>query len=228
MSRPWLSIILPVLNEAPTLVEALHRLESWRAAGAEVIVVDGGSTDQSRELAAAGADRVLAAPRGRATQMNAGAAASAADLLLFLHADTALPAAAQAALRALPQAPCWGRFDVELDAPGLALRVVAAMMNWRSRLTGIATGDQAIFVSRGLFERCGAYPPIPLMEDIALSAQLRRLCKPACLRPRVRTSARRWVQGGVLRTVLLMWGLRLAYFMGVAPARLAVWYRQVR
>ena len=228
MSRPWLSIILPVLNEAQTLAEALRRLEPWRAAGAEVIVVDGGSTDNSRELAAADADRVVAAPRGRALQMNAGAAASAADLLVFLHADTTLPEEVPAALRAMHTQTCWGRFDVALDAPGLLLRTVETMMNWRSRLTGIATGDQAIFVSRSLFERCGAYPPIPLMEDIALSTQLRRLCKPTCLRARVRTSARRWVQGGILRTVLLMWGLRFAFFVGVAPARLAVWYRQVR
>ena len=228
MSRPWLSIILPVLNEAQTLGEALHRLQPWRAAGAEVIVVDGGSTDGSGELAATSADRVIAAPRGRAVQMNASAAASTGDLLLFLHADTALPEAAQRVLRTLPNPLGWGRFDVALDAPGLALRVVATMMNWRSRLTGIATGDQAIFVSRELFAQSGGYASLPLMEDIALSTQLRRRCRPVCLRLRVLTSARRWVQGGVLRTVLLMWGLRLAYFMGVAPARLADWYRHVR
>lgn len=228
MSQPWLSIILPVLNEAQTLAQTLQALAPWRAAGAEVIVVDGGSSDGTLALARAGADRVIAAPRGRAIQMNTGAAASTGRLLLFLHADTSLPDAARGDLFARHDQPCWGRFDVELDSPARALRVVGAMMNWRSRLTGIATGDQAIFVSRDLFVSCGGFPEIPLMEDIALSARLRARAAPICLRARVTTSARRWREGGVIRTVLLMWGLRLAYTLGVSPTRLAAWYRHVR
>lgn len=228
MSQPWLSIVLPVLDEARTLHHTLHPLQPWRSAGAEIIVVDGGSTDGTPAIAAAGADQVIAAARGRALQMNAGAAASSGDLLLFLHADTRLPDEALGCLQAHRHQRCWGRFDVELDSPARALRVVGAMMNWRSRLTGIATGDQGMFVSRDLFAACGGFPAIPLMEDIALSRSLRARAAPICLRMRVKTSARRWQQGGVVRTVLLMWGLRLAYFLGVSPARLAVWYRHTR
>ncbi|MCF8179727.1 MAG: TIGR04283 family arsenosugar biosynthesis glycosyltransferase [Sulfuritalea sp.] len=222
---PDLSIVMPVLNEAAQIVERLQGLQRLRAEGAELIVVDGGSADGTAHLADALADRVLTAARGRAAQMNAGAAASSGRLLLFLHADTCLPQNAKPALfKAFNAGDVWGRFDVQIDSAQPILRIVGHMMNWRSRLTGIATGDQAIFVSRDVFERAGGFPDLPLMEDIALSGTLKRIAPPACLRERVTTSARRWEKHGVLRTVVLMWYLRAAYFLGANPAQLALRY----
>ena len=219
---PELSIIVPVLDEAPQIAERLKRLQALRAQGVELIVVDGGSVDGTAELASALADRVLISARGRATQMNAGAAASQGRVLLFLHADTTLPETAlQAVLTAVRAGATWGRFDVRIDGRQLLLRIVERMMNWRSRLTGIATGDQAIFVRREVFERAGAYPDLPLMEDIALASALKRLAPPACLGESVITSGRRWEMHGVARTILLMWWLRAAYFLGADPTRLA-------
>lgn len=217
-----LAIIIPVLDEAPRIGGLLRGLQEMRRAGVEVIVADGGSQDGTPELAAGLASRVVQAPRGRALQMNAGAAASRGDLLLFLHADTELPPGAARAIAAATSAGAqWGRFDVRIDGPHPLLRVVERMMNWRSRITGIATGDQAIFVRRELFDRVGGYPPLPLMEDIRLCELLNRLAPPACLRESVSTSGRRWEKNGVLRTVLLMWWLRAAFFLGADPARLA-------
>ena len=210
-----LSIVMPVLDEAAEIEAALQALAPYRARGVEVIVIDGGSSDGTAELARPLADRVIAAQRGRSLQMNAGAAAARGDVLLFLHADTRLPENAdRLVLDGLARSGrSWGRFDVRFDGGGL-LRVVAAMMNLRSRSTGIATGDQALFVTRAAFERAGGFPPIALMEDVALSARLKRAGKPLALRARVTTSARRWRAHGTLRTVLLMWRLRLAYFFG--------------
>lgn len=220
-----LSIVMPVLNEAEQIVERLQALQTLRVEGAELIVADGGSSDGTARLAEALADRVITAPRGRAAQMNAGAAASRGRQLLFLHADTRLPEnAAQALLKAFNTGDAWGRFDVRIEGEQTLLRVVERMMNWRSRLTGIATGDQAIFVDRDIFERAGGFPDLPLMEDIALSAALKRIAPPACLRERVTTSGRRWEKHGVMRTILLMWWLRAAYFLGADPARLALRY----
>ncbi|TRZ92513.1 MAG: glycosyltransferase [Rhodocyclaceae bacterium] len=219
---PDLSIIMPVLDEAPQIVERLVRLQTLRATGVELIVADGGSNDGTAQLAGALADRVLVAPPGRAAQMNAGAAASQGRVLLFLHADTTLPETAlTAVLTAIGDGASWGRFDVRIDSRHPLLRLVERMMNWRSRLTGIATGDQAIFVRREVFERVGAYPDLPLMEDIALSAALKRLTPPACLRNTVLTSARRWQERGVLPTILLMWRLRAAFYFGTDPQHLA-------
>jgi rSAM/selenodomain-associated transferase 2 len=223
--KPDLSIIVPVLDEAPQIVDRLTRLQALRAQGAELIVVDGGSIDDTAQLAGALADRVLASARGRAAQMNAGAAASQGRVMLFLHVDTALPETAlQAMLAAVAAGASWGRFDVRIDGRHPLLRAVERMMNWRSRLTGIATGDQAIFVRREVFEAVGGYADLPLMEDIALSATLKRLAPPACLRDTVVTSDRRWEEHGVLRTVLLMWWLRCAFFFGADPKRLALRY----
>ncbi len=220
--RADLSIIMPVLDEAPQIVEHLLRLQAWRAKGVELIVVDGGSSDGTPALAGPLADRVLTAPRGRAAQMNAGAAAGQAAVLLFLHADTALPANAVTALRtAMDDGAAWGRFDVRIDGRQPLLRLVEGLMNLRSRLTGIATGDQAIFVRREAFDLVGGYADLPLMEDIALSAALKKLAAPACLHETVLTSGRRWERHGVLRTIVLMWWLRAAYFLGADPARLA-------
>ena len=221
-----LSVVIPCLNEADGIVAALDRLQPLRRRGVEVIVVDGGSSDGSAALAAPLADRVLAAPRGRASQMNAGATVARGPVLLFLHADCALPADGDRLIVDGLQASgkYWGRFDVNLDGAHPLLRLIAFMMNWRSRLTGIATGDQGIFVTRARYDAVGGFPAIPLMEDIALSKSLKTCGAPLCLRARITTSGRRWERHGVLRTVLLMWRLRFAYFRGAEPADLAVRY----
>jgi len=224
-----LSIIVPVLNEEAGIVAALDALAGYRRHGHEAIVVDGGSSDRTAELARPLSDAVIAAPRGRAAQMNAGAAQAAGDTLLFLHADTRLPAAADGAIvDGLRQSGRrWGRFDIAIVGKSPMLRIVAATMNLRSRLSGIATGDQAIFVTRDAFAECGGYPDIPLMEDIALSRRLKRASRPLCLKARATTSGRRWEQRGILRTILLMWRLRLAYFLGAEPHALARRYGYV-
>ena len=215
-----LSIVMPVLNEAAGIAAALAALAPLRARDAEVIVVDGGSRDGTPDLARPLADRVLTAPRGRALQMNAGATAATGDAVLFLHADTRLPDDADALVfAALKNMRVWGRFDVRF-ADG-ALPLVAASMNVRSRLSGIATGDPALFMTRNAFSRAGGFPEIALMEDVALSACLKHLSRPACLRARVTTSPRRLRRHGTLRTVLTMWRLRLAFYFGADPNRLA-------
>jgi rSAM/selenodomain-associated transferase 2 len=220
---------MPALNEALGIEATLQSLQPLRAGGVEVIVVDGGSIDDTIRLAAPLADQVATAPRGRASQMNAGAAAARGETLLFLHADTTLPDGAdRLALQALVQSGrLWGRFDARLTPVQPLTAVVGWAMNLRSRLSGIATGDQAIFVRRAAFDRVGGYPDIPLMEDIAISRALRRLSPPACLKAQVQTSARQWRARGVVRTVLLMWRLRLAYFLGADPHRLARRYGYV-
>ncbi len=224
-----LAIVIPVRNEAPVLEPALARLQELRDAGVELIVVDGRSDDGSAGLARGLADRVLCSPAGRASQMNAGAAASDRPLLLFLHIDTELPAGAiPALLAALDGGFDWGRFDAAIEPATPLLRLVAAMMNLRSRATGICTGDQALFMRREAFDAVGGFPRQDLMEDIEISRRLRRLGRPACLRLRVRTSSRRWLRHGVVRTVLLMWWLRLRYALGAEPSALARLYREAR
>jgi rSAM/selenodomain-associated transferase 2 len=222
-----LSIIMPVLDEGERIADALDALAELRALGVEVIVVDGGSQDATVQRARLRADRVLTAPCGRAVQMNAGAAEASGDVLLFLHADTRLPAEAERlVLDGLARSGHdWGRFDVTIEGRPTMLRLVALMMNLRSGITAIATGDQAIFVKRDVFRAVGGYPEIPLMEDIALSKRLKRTGRPLCIRAHVVTSGRRWETHGVWRTILLMWRLRLAYFLGADPARLAKRYR---
>lgn len=223
---PQLSIIMPCFNEASGIAAALARLQPLRRRGAEVIVVDGGSNDASAALAAPLADRVLNARCGRATQMNAGTAVARGDVLLFLHADCALPADADHLIvdGLAASGTQWGRFDVALGGAHPLLPVVACLMNARSRFSGIATGDQGMFVTRGLFAKAGGFPVIPLMEDIALSKLLKAHGAPLCLRQHIIASARRWERRGVLRTVVLMWRLRLAYFLGADPADLALRY----
>lgn len=222
-TQPALSIIIPVLNEADHIVAALQALAPLRARGAEIVVVDGGSADDTPLLAGPLADRVLVSARGRATQMNAGAAAARGDVLLFLHADTRLPADAdRLILEDLAQSQrVWGRFDVTIEGRHQLFPIIAWFMNTRSRLTGIATGDQAMFVTRDAFAAAGGFPEIALMEDIEFARRLKRVSPPLCLRARVITSGRRWEQRGVLRTILLMWRLRLAYFFGADPQDLA-------
>lgn len=218
MDAERLSIIVPALNEAGTIAQALQALAPLRTRGHEVIVVDGGSEDFTRDLAAPFADRVLLAPRGRAKQMNAGAAVATGAALLFLHADTKLPEEADRLVSQALQARVWGRFDVSIESRAPLLGVVAFFMNLRSRASGIATGDQAIFVRRANFT---GFPEIALMEDIAFSKAMKRVSPPACLRQKAVTSGRRWERHGVLRTVLLMWRLRLAFFLGASPDELA-------
>ncbi len=224
-----LSIIIPVLNEAEGLPGLLEHLASL--CDSEVIVVDGGSEDDSRQTALRAGARVIFSERGRARQMNAGAAIAQGDILLFLHADTALPPSAEQLIEnAIRRSGrnseyAWGRFDVRIAGRPLMLRVVATLMNWRSRLTGIATGDQAMFVTRHAFESAGGFPDQPLMEDIELSKRLLALSRPICLRERVVTSGRRWEAHGIWRTIWLMWRLRWAYWRGADADELARLYR---
>jgi rSAM/selenodomain-associated transferase 2 len=225
-----IAVIVPVLNEASRLPALLADLSARDVA--EIIIVDGGSGDGSADLARRSGDervRVLASPRGRARQMNAGAAAARSDVLLFLHADTQLPAAGVQLIRgALAAGARWGRFDVVIAPPSALLHLVQSAMNIRSALTGICTGDQAIFVLRELFREFGGYADLPLMEDIELSRRLKRIGRAARIRAPVLTSARRWQAHGTLRTILGMWRLRLLYRLGVPAERLAPDYSDVR
>jgi rSAM/selenodomain-associated transferase 2 len=218
-----LSIVIPVLNEARDIVTALEALRPLRACGVEIIVVDGGSIDGTVALAQPHADFVIASARGRAAQMNAGAGVARGEVLLFLHADTRLPPDAdQLVLDGLAQSGrAWGRFDVMIEGEHPLLRLVAGAMNLRSRVTGITTGDQAMFVTRVALDAAGGFPDIALMEDITLARKLKRISPPLCLRARVTTSGRRWEERGVVRTMVLMWRLRLAYFLGADPEDLA-------
>ena len=223
---PRLSIIVPVLDEAERIGATLAALAPLRPQGVELIAVDGGSRDTSVARCEGAADAVLVAPRGRARQMNVGARAARGDALLFLHADTALPAQALALISAALVHHAWGRFDVRIDGRARVLPLVAALMNWRSRASGIATGDQAIFMRRAAFDAVGGFPDQPLMEDVEISRRLRARCgAPACLREKVTTSGRRWDQRGAWRTIALMWRLRALYALGVSAERLALSYR---
>ncbi len=229
MPTPPLSLIIPVLNEAATITTTLNRLEPLRQRGTEVIVIDGGSRDGTPELARPHCQKVIDAPSGRARQMNRGAEMASGRVLLFLHADTHLPDNADNHIgKALSRERCWGRFDIHLEGDSRLLPVVARSMNLRSRLTGIATGDQALFMTRAAFDAAGGFPDQPLMEDIAISRRLRRLSPPACLCSRVTSSGRRWDSQGAWRTIWLMWQLRWRYWRGVSPETLAREYRHVR
>ena len=217
-----LSIVIPALNESGNIVATLTPLQGMRAHGAEVILVDGGSIDATTQLAAPLVDCVVKSIKGRAVQMNAGAAAATGDALLFLHADSILPPGAdKLILNGLQsESRAWGRFDVSIEGVHFFLPVVAWFMNIRSRLTGVATGDQGLFMTADAFSRAGGFAKIPLMEDLAICDALRRSGPPLCLRQKISTSGRRWEQHGVWRTILLMWRIRLAYFFGADPVDL--------
>lgn len=221
-----LSIIVPTLNEAGQITETLSRLQGARRAGHELIVVDGGSSDDTVAQAKSYADQVISADPGRARQMNAAAAVAAGEVLWFVHADTEVkPTAFMTVAMALNESQaCWGRFDVRLSGQKRLLRLVAMMMNLRSRWSGIATGDQALFIRRSCFDQVGGFDDIPLMEDIAISRKLKSLGPPLCLREKLTTSSRRWEKNGVIRTILLMWRLRFDYWRGVDPHALVKRY----
>jgi rSAM/selenodomain-associated transferase 2 len=222
------SVIVPTLNEEGVLATTLERARQPNVQ--ELIVVDGGSTDTTPTIAGRYATLVVSAPRGRAAQMNAGAARARGDILLFLHADTLLPDGFAQAMLAACDDPgvIGGRFDVNLEPTSPLIRLTGELINRRSRLTRISTGDQAIFIRRQVFEELGGYADIPLMEDIDLSRRMKSAGRIACLRERVTTSARRWQENGVVRTILLMWSLRVLYFCGVSPARLQRVYANTR
>ena len=220
-----LSIIIPVYNEAKNITALLRRLRDYRFQGHEVIVVDGGSSDNSFDCAMGLVDKLLMSKQGRALQMNIGAEQAQGDILLFLHADTHLPKDADKLIASvIDKDKSWGRFNVSLSGQHVFFRIIETMINFRSCITGIATGDQAIFVKRSIFEQSGAYPEIKLMEDVALSKRLKSHGKPACINERVTTSSRRWEEKGIVKTVLLMWRLRLMYFLGISPEKLSSLY----
>lgn len=223
--RPLLAIIVPVLNEAETLPQLLSHLLPFHQRGVEIILVDGGSHDESVSIISDSPFKLIQSERGRAIQMNAGARASSAEDLLFLHADTQLPDSADIKLTASLLKQHWGRFDVHITGLHPLLKVIALMMNWRSRLSGIATGDQAIFMRRSSFEFVMGFPEQMLMEDIEMSRRLKHLGRPACLADKVSTSGRRWEKAGIWQTIILMWRLRLAYWIGTDPKILAERYR---
>lgn len=227
-TTPDLSIIVPTLDEAEGIEAQLTSLLGYWVSGCEIIVVDGVSQDATALLAAPLASRVIISPPGRARQMNAGARASRGARLLFLHADTRLPKRADTLVERALARRCWGRFDIRLAGHSPLLRLVALGMNLRSRLAGIATGDQALFMTRDAFEAVGGFPEQPLMEDIEMSRRLKRLSRPACLRAKVVSSARRWERHGIWRTVVLMWWLRYQYWRGIDSRKLARMYRDVR
>jgi rSAM/selenodomain-associated transferase 2 len=224
-----LSVIVPMLNEQESIGATLAALRAG-APQAEIIVVDGGSEDNGRTIARDRCDIFLQAPQGRANQLNAGAAKAIGRILAFVHADTIVPrsfaADIEAAMRDL--ATVGGRFDLILDDPAAPYRLIGWLISVRSRLSRTATGDQAMFVRREVFERLGGFPQIEICEDLDFARRLKRAGKVACLRSQVVTSARRWQRAGLIRTVVRMWVIRLSYLAGVSPARLRRWYADVR
>ena len=223
--RMRLSIIIPTLNEAGAIEAVLKQLAIQRSSGCEIIVVDGGSLDETMTIAAPLADKVISTPRGRGRQMNAGAEAASGEILWFLHADSTIPSNATEAIEhAVANGSVWGHFDIRLSGKQPMLRIVERLMNLRSCISGIATGDQGIFVTRNAFLVANGFPEIPLMEDVALSKVLRRRSHPCCLRQKLVTSSRYWEKNGIFRTILLMWRLRLAYALGANPGKLAKLY----
>ncbi len=223
-----ISVIMPVLNEEKSVAATLGALAVLSPY--EILVVDGGSSDRTRQIAGEFPVRIISSERGRARQMNCGARAARGDILLFLHADTWLPTTALADISSAlaNESYLGGRFDVELDGSHWMLPLVGRMISYRSRLSKVGTGDQALFVRREVFQRLGGFQEIPLMEDIAFCQALKRLGPVACLRSRVVTSGRRWEADGVWRTIFRMWALKLLYFAGVSPAKLKQFYADTR
>ena len=223
-----ISFVIPVLNEEKMIKDSLRNLQWLRKLGHEIIIVDGGSRDATVASAKLLACRVMSSAPGRSAQMNEGAKKSIGDVVCFLHIDSVFPRDGVKAMAEYLEgiSEAWGRFDVQLSGRHVFFRIIERMMNFRSRLTGVATGDQAIFMTRQLFEKVNGYSLIPLMEDIEISSRLKRYHQPICLRQHVITSSRRWEVGGIYKTVWLMWRLRFAYWLGSDPKRLAQLYRQ--
>lgn len=221
----FISIIIPVLNEEKAIQALLQQLQACRQLGHEVIVVDGGSTDDTVLIAKPLVDKIIQSGTGRADQMNSGAVEARGDVLWFLHADTIIPHNALEPILQAMKNNNWGRFNVKLSGSPVLFRVIEKMMNARSCISGIATGDQGIFVKKHHFELAKHYPNIPLMEDIELSKKLKKISWPVCLKEELITSSRRWEQNGILSTVLLMWRLRFLYWLGVSAAKLARQYK---
>jgi rSAM/selenodomain-associated transferase 2 len=222
-----ISVIIPALNEAANLPEILRPLAPWSERGHEIIVVDGGSDDNTARIAEDAGVRVVRSERGRARQMNAGVLQASRDVFLFLHADTQLPVDADVLIRKGLKTGRyqWGRFDVHIHGTSRMFPVISFMINWRSRLSGIATGDQALFMTRTAYQAVGGFPNLPLMEDVEICKRLQSVSRPLCLRARVSTSGRRWEKRGVWRTIVLMWRLRYAYWRGTPAEKLALLYR---
>lgn len=219
------TIVIPTLNEESEIEACLMRLQGLREEGFEVIVVDGGSIDKTPQLLKGLCDQFISTRQGRAVQMNAGARQAKGKFIFFLHVDTQLPEKFSEIISSIEADRfCWGRFNVTLSGKHWSFRIIESMMNLRSRLTGIATGDQVMFVSQKLFREVDGFPEIPLMEDVAMSQSLKRISSPLCLRQRVLTSSRRWEKHGIISTILKMWWLRFTYYIGVDPARLARQY----
>lgn len=220
------SIIIPTLNEAEGVRDFLLALQPLKEQ-CEIIIADAGSTDETKLISQPLVDLFIAASKGRATQMNSGAENASANILIFLHADTYLPEQALSLIQqGIDKGAQWGRFDIQLIGRHVMLKVVAQMMNWRSRLTGIATGDQVIFMTLQAFQKVGGFPDMPLMEDIEISKRLNEFSRPYCIKVKVKSSARRWESFGVWKTITLMWSIRLRYFLGESPQHLAELYRQ--
>ena len=220
------SIIIPAYNEEKNIREMLQRLQDFRAKGNEIIIADAGSHDNTTEIVRPLADKIIRCKKGRALQMNTAAKQARFDIFWFLHADTLVPADALELINsALQNNYEWGRFNIRLSGNALFFRIIENMINLRSRLTGIATGDQGIFVKRTSFYAVQGYKNIPLMEDIDISKKLKKISSPACLKQRLITSSRRWEEHGIIKTIILMWQLRLLYFLGVSADKLATKYR---
>lgn len=220
-----ISIIIPVLNEEKSVKALLQQLQIYRKQGHEIIVVDGGSSDKTVSVSKSLADKVISSEAGRALQMNDGVQAATKDILWFLHADTLISDNAVKYIQQSLNRSDWGRFNIKLSGSHFLFRVIETMINIRSCLSGVATGDQGIFVKKKIFESVNGYPNISLMEDVALSKKLKSISKPVCLKDELTTSSRRWEEKGILSTVLLMWRLRFLYWIGVSADKLAKQYR---
>jgi len=221
----FISIIIPVLNEEDSIKPLLQQLQKIRQQGHEVIVVDGGSTDKTVSLSELLADKVITSSAGRAIQMNKGASHSKNEILWFLHADTLIPEGAIKHIQHALKNRLWGRFNIHLSGKNILFRIIGTMMNLRSCLSGIVTGDQGIFIDKLLFNQTGGFPNIPLMEDIAISKNLKKFSRPACVKEKLITSSRRWEKNGILSTVFLMWKLRFLFWLGVSANKIALQYK---
>lgn len=219
------TIIIPTFNEEDKVQACLMRLQGLREQGFEVIVADGGSVDKTPQLVEGHCDQFISARKGRAAQMNAAALQAKGEMIFFLHVDTRLPEKFSELISSIEADTfCWGRFDVQLSGQHWSFRMIESMMNLRSRLSGIATGDQVIFMSKKLYHKVGGYPEIELMEDIAMSRRLKNIRSPLCMPQKVLTSSRRWERNGIISTIIKMWWLRFSYFIGIDPAKLARQY----